>query len=410
MVQLLKFKLLVLTAILALMLSVLSCSDHNGEEPVLPTPRTVLVYMAANCNLGLEGYDELDIEEMSQAVKRGDIGRGRLIVYHAAYLKEPVLKEITPEGVVPLKTYDIPVSSLEVERMQEVIADTKSFAPAETYGIVFWSHGTSWKETSSSRSGGDQPVGEPLGDQAENRAWSRSYLPGDPSLPPVTYSYGMDNGVEMKITSLAKALEGNWFEFIYFDVCHMATVEVAYELRHFAPVLVGSTTELYVLGMPYHHNLKPMFEKTPDMVTAASNTLQYYIDHPKYGCVMSVLNLTAMDRLAAATKAVYESGVEIPSYYDPVPYDRLSRPCLVYDYGHYIRGLEPQEELLAEWESAYSEVVIYKGATDVCYFFDMSKFTGMGSFILKTPQDARTYGYYNQSWYKDVARYAIDEQ
>ncbi len=56
-------------------LSMTGCGDK--DEPTPPTPpepagpaeRTVLVYMAANNNLGSSRYDRMDIDEMRQAAK-----------------------------------------------------------------------------------------------------------------------------------------------------------------------------------------------------------------------------------------------------------------------------------------------------------------------------------------------------
>jgi len=390
MLELLTSKILVKATLIALLLSVFSCDNIKRDDPDPASPRTVLVYMAANCNLGREGYDALDLDEMLRGVRNGDAGYGRLLVYHAAYRSDPVLKEVTKDGIIELKKYDSGLSSLDIERMRGVIADVKSIAPAKSYGIVFWSHGTTWRESSSSRS-------------ASGIEGSRSFTDNGP----IAYSYGVDGTREMKLTSLAKALEGNRFDFIYFDVCHMATVEAAYEFRHAAEVLVGSTTELDLLGMPYHLNLKYMFADTPDMVGAAQSTLNYYTENPRSGCSMSVINLDALDRLAEATKRIYQSGVDLPYSFTGVPYYRVSSPCLVYDYGHYIRALRPEQELLDEWEAAYKETVVWKGATDRSYGFDMSQFTGLGSFIMFSQPDSLTDGYNNQSWFKDVARYAV---
>lgn len=399
MLQSLTYKTINFLVAAFLLFGLVSCGNNKGEEPDQPTPRTVLVYMAANCNLGRDGYDNLDLDEMLLGVRNGALGRGRLLVYHAAYRETPILKEVTTEGIINLKEYTDEASSLDIERMREVITDVKSNAPAESYGIVFWSHGTAWRESSGSRSSFGIEGSRSITDSEEH---------------PICYSYGSDNGVEMKITSLAKALEGQWFDFVYFDVCHLATIETAYELRHIAPILVGSTTELDLLGMPYHLNLSCMFAATPDMTGAAANTLQYYVEHPRYGCSMSVINLNSIDRLARATKALYESGAKLPDDYRGIPYYRVTVPCIVYDFGDYIRNLRSDdntvsESLMREWEQAYSETVVYKNSTTECYGFNMTEFTGLGSYIMQNPADSLTNGYYNQSWFKDVARYSIKD-
>lgn len=363
---------------LALVIGVCSCK-HSSDEPTTPTTadRTVLVYMAANCDLGYEGFDAMDLDEMREGAKTANLNgkHGRLLVYHAPYHKSPQLKEVTSSGITVLKTYESSESSLDISRMREVIDDVKSLAPNDSYGLVLWSHGTSFREDSNSRS---------------------------ISLR----SFGSDNGKNMKITSLAKALEGHFFDFIYTDVCHMATIEAAYELRHSTSYFLGSVTELDKLGMPYDRNV-PEFFRFPeaDVKAAAYNTVQYYIDHPRLGCSMSVIATEPLDRLASATKAIVTSGVTLPEGYEPIPYYRVYVPCLVYDFGDYIHALSPDQALLEAWDEAYGQAVVYHRSTDVSFSFDMSRFTGIGAFIPRSERDIYTDGYNNQSWYRDVMSY-----
>ena len=361
--------------ILALIIGTCSCKESSdGPSTPVSADRTVLVYMAANCDLGRDGYDSMDLDEMRDGAKTANLdgNHGRLLVYHAPFRKDPQLKEVTSSGITVLKTYDTSESSIDISRMREVIDDVKSLAPNDSYGLVLWSHGTSFREESGSRS-------TPL------------------------RSFGYDNGSYMKITSLARALDGHYFDFIYADVCHFATVEVAYELRHSTSYLVGSVTELDKLGMPYDRNV-PEFFRSPeaDLKAAAYNTVQYYIDHPRLGCSMSVIATEPLDRLASATKAIVSSGVRLPADYRPIAYYQVSVPCLVYDFGHYIHGLSPEANLLDTWDQAYAQSVVYHRSTDVSFSFDMSRFTGMGAFILRSESDATTNGYNNQSWYRDV--------
>ncbi len=75
--------------------------DKEEPDPIPPIPttasRTVLVYMAADNNLGSGGYDTDDIAEMRAGVDAGGLGQnGRLLVYHSPYRRDPALVEIRP--------------------------------------------------------------------------------------------------------------------------------------------------------------------------------------------------------------------------------------------------------------------------------------------------------------------------
>ena len=75
--------------------------------------------------------------------------------------------------------------------MYKVIKETTELFPAESYGLVLSSHGTSW-------------------------------LPGNFSS---LRSFGEENGQYMEITEMNEALEGFHFDFMLFDACYMSGIE-----------------------------------------------------------------------------------------------------------------------------------------------------------------------------------------
>jgi len=85
--------------------------------------------------------------------------------------------------------------------MKQVLNDIIQMYPAQEYGLILWSHGTSW-------------------------------LPAGSSLR----SFGEDSGEQMNIPDLAENLPIK-FDFILFDACLMVSVEVVYDgIRY--PVLL----------------------------------------------------------------------------------------------------------------------------------------------------------------------------
>ena len=108
--------------------------------------------------------------------------------------ESPYLLEMTPGSGKIMKTYS-EINSASAARMQEVLMDIIELYPARSYGLILWSHGTSW-------------------------------LPSNTSLR----SFGKDHGSEMDIPDLSISLPV-YFDFILFDACLMGSVEVAYELK-----------------------------------------------------------------------------------------------------------------------------------------------------------------------------------
>ena len=383
-------------AVGALMLVVQACVGKS-DEPAQPVDRTVLVYMIADNSLGSMGYDRLDINEMLTAVSNGALNGGRLLVYHnrrgTASGKYPVLLDVTRHGLDTLKRYpdDASIYSTDVARMREVFDDMRREAPAKDYGLVLWSHGNGWLEGSGSRS-------------------------------TVKRSFGEDRKVNMKVTSLAKALDGQGLGFVYFDCCLMGTVEVAYELRDVTPVIVASGTELPLNGMPYDLNV-PCFFKAgePDLTAAAMNTFNWYdvLKGDNRTCAISVLNTAGMDNLADVTRQIFtEAFTDFSVYYYGVqPYDRPLIPvCSLYDMKDYIStmldasvDMDPARRaaLMSQWNEALDGVVTYAASTPVLFGdLVMKTHCGLGSFIIMSQSEASYRGYDNQSWYKDVVSVA----
>lgn len=380
----LKFQLALVVAFSSL---ITSCHDKSDEPDMPPTEvgRTVLVYMlSSNNGLGASSpydYDTQDLNEMLSAAQ--DIRNGRLLVFHSASNGNQVLKEITQNGKIDtLKIYDSAMRPQTSQRMSEVLDDMKGLAPAEDYGMILWGHGTGWIED---------------GINEEDDA------------PVHTYSYGSEqnNKWKMNVTTLADVLEGRGFSFIYFDCCYMASVEVIYQLRRVAPQIVAYPTEILAWGMPYDRNIKHFFAEMPELIEAAQNTFDYYDEQTNKTyrmCTVSVFNTAGMDRLAAATRAIYQDKtIGVPDGYTPQSYT-TSRISYYYDFGGYIRALKPDSQSLAEFETALSEVVELELATEKIWGqYPINEHSGFSTFIMSRDSDVTKQNYNRLDWFSDVA-------
>ncbi|MDE5989868.1 MAG: hypothetical protein K2H17_10795 [Duncaniella sp.] len=361
------------------------------EPPVMTTRRTVLVYMLADNNLGTyNSFDRNDLAEMKQGVRDGALNGGRLIVYYnrpyTAQGNPPQLIEITPEGETVLKTYpdDPDLYSVEIGRMRQVLADMKTLAPAEDYGMVFWGHATAWMTH-----------------------------PEDMDASMVSRSYGTDRDRWMSLSSLGKALEGEKFSFIYFDCCLMGTVEIAYELRDVTPVITGSPTEVEGEGMPYHLNLPAFFASdAPDMVRAAENTYTY-LSGKGLRSQMVVVDTSGLDDLAQASRDIFATLTSYPEdlglvqclsqRFNPLdPVYSNTRP--VYDMEDYMQLLGRQQpQLLAAWQEAFDKCILYKATTSRDFTgIAIRTYGGLGSFIIKKAEETSYRGYDKTLWWLDV--------
>lgn len=353
-----------------------SCKHHDepGKEEE-KSHRTVLVYMVADNTLGQIKCDQADLDEMVAAAKAGGLNGGRLLVYHNRYEtgfgQYPQLLEITEEGPVVIKEYpnNFSIYSVDPKRISEVLTDMKTLAPAKDYGLVMWSHANGWLESS---------------DDYTSR------------------SFGDDRGRHVTIPGLASALEGNAFSFIYFDCCLMGTVEVAYELRQFTPVIVASPTELPIDGMPYDKNVPCFFVNgQPDMLQAAANTYNSYLNTENPYCQMVVINTESLDQLAQSSREIFKTVTEYPDdVYDIQKYS-IDAHCWNYDMKQYFEMIGGS--LYPEWNQAFKSTVTYAVSTPLgIYNLKMDNYNGLGSFIILSESDKTYRGYSNCAWYKDV--------
>lgn len=384
---------------------VISCSE-DGPDPVKdpdPVRRTVVVYMVSANNLGTaNNFDNEDLREM----KKGSVNLpadARWLVYLANYYSDPKLLEVR-DGVISdtLKIYENSRNGVSVtlDRMNEVLDDVAKFSPAEKYGLILWGHGSGWRGN-----GVDEDI------------------PDDPyRLSPL--SYGNDRGAWMNIPAIRAAVKGRGYDYIYFDVCNMACVEVAYELRDAVRYIVGGPTETPGQGMPYDRNMVFLSDGSKDaLIETAKTTFNTYNGYSD-DCAMTVIDLAGMDRLAKATSEIYKltplphPGENVTNYYG------TSRSGDFCDFGEYVNVLAESEsldtDLVREFNASLEDVVLYKDAPERFYsdaiswsqgrpvYLPIYNASGLATYIFDSPESFNKDKYDTLHWAKDVVIHHIE--
>lgn len=361
-----------------------SCSDDE-PQPITEAKRTILVYMIAGNSLGASNYDIEDINEMVAASENNTFNGGRLIIYHAPFGKNPSLKEIKDGKIITLREYDQSSLSVERQRMQKVIDDTKNLAPAKDYGLILWSHGNGW---------------------LQNGLATKNISRNGFSSPSTSLAFGEDQGKTMNITTLADILNDENFIFIYFDCCYMSTIEVVYQMRNTTPYIIASAPETPAEGMPYEQNIPYLFADTPMLKEACATTFDYY--NCKNGmlrsCAISLIDTRHINELAQATLSIYESHPTLPDDFSPQKYT-LDSNCYYFDFGQYIEALSySQPNLFKIWEEALNKVVIYKAATPYMWNqLRLEHHCGLSTYILKSEEYSAIKNYNQLQWWADIA-------
>ena len=124
-------------------------------------------------------------------------------------------------------------------------------------GLVLWSHGSAWLPESVSL--------------ASQRATAVKSFGLDQTM-----ANNENHNAEMDIRKLAIILNNYHFDFILFDACFMASIEVFYELRNTTDYIIASPTEVLATGFPYKDILTDMLSATVNYKKIAQKYVAFF--------------------------------------------------------------------------------------------------------------------------------------
>lgn len=366
-----------------------SCDDKDDAPLPSGVSRTVLVYMAANNNPSLP--HSLNYDNMVTAVNGGALDNGgRLIVFKKTSSNSaPQLIELTKNEQKVLKEYPVGTNTVDPETMREIIADTRTVAPAAEYGFLLWSHASGWRSPSRS-------WGQDIGFTGSER--------------------------EMSIPDLAYALGDHQFRFIYMDCCFMGNIETLYELRNAADYIIASSTETPYAGMDYERNIPEFFENEVDFKGLAANTYNAISNITRKGdeCGISIslYDMKYIGAVSDAVKAIYSSGItrniDISSIQQ---YGFSSWINYFFDLRHYMTALTDNALLISNLDSALARFIPLYLHTDVLWKnqrpgnYPLIDVCGVSAFIPGSSSLETRYHYNDLQWYQHVvAPYMISNK
>lgn len=373
-----------------------ACGQDDDPIPPLKGSRTVLVYLMADNSLS--SFTDADIEEMKEGMKQVDSSMNNLLVYVDGWSTTPVLYHIykNRKGEVlkdVIKEYEEQVST-DTEVMKEVMRRAFFEYPADSYGLVLWSHGEGW-------------IPSPLPARKSSTRW-----------------IGEDSGQHLNITDMVSVFESLHYDldFILFDACFGQSIEVAYELRKYTDYIIGSPTEIPGPGAPYDKVVPAMF--TADNVGVAVGKAYYEPYAMKYdedirttndnwtgGVSISVINCAALENLASVTKQTI-SEIELSSLLNSGLYDYdkgISTPRRLhvgyYDMKQLMQQLSTD---MNAWTFAANNAIIYWNSTPENYsgmmpgMFSLPQETtcGVTHYIPDSSNPAADAAYRSTAWYE----------
>lgn len=391
-----------------------ACSKDKEADtynPVYAESRTVMVYMVAENSLG--GYNlTSDMKELIMGMKNNALHRNdRLVVYvdDNSFPRIYVLSRNVNGDVMgdlqPVYTYEENRNSSSAEQLAQFVEYTKNNYPADSYGLVMWSHASGWIPSSYK---GDAIVGE---------AGRRSFGIDNGKN---SYSANLD-GNQMNIDDMARALtEKGGVDFILFDACFMQGVEVAYELRNATKYIIGSPAEIPGPGADYCTMVGAMFRKEdyPEQMLAAYYN-KYSAPSNAYGIVVALVNTAALTDFATYMKQLVaeKHDVLLAADYSGVQnYFRYGKWGTLfpdyYDMQGVMKKVLSEAEFVA-WQKEVAKVVLcqhtdywYTNFGRSTYTVDAEQCCGMSMFLPLNKYTTDPHGYnvsfFGLEWAKDV--------
>ncbi len=355
------------------------CDKEGSDTPAKPK-RTVLAYVVAS-NLG--EYLSSNVDQMKSVAYNSNLNNGNLVVYYSENKRKSYLFQIKEDkrGQITTDTvrfYEIQ-SAVSPETMRNVVRDVTELFPADSYGMILSSHGTSWLP--------------------ENYSSLRSF--------------GEENNENMEITEINEALEGFHFDFMLFDACYMSGIECAYELRERTDYLLGTPTEVLAHGFPYENLLPALFEEESDLAAVAKSFYDYYSNNGEesYGTV-SLVKSDELDSLAIVVHEILEDKTEEDIYALPLSemqvldYLTAQSPHMLYDFDDFIQHLASGEQY-ERFSTYLNKAVVCKYATPYSYYStvgakEIEHYCGISVFVPQPSLQKLTEWYKRLAWYSAV--------
>ena len=163
-------------------------------------------------------------------------------------------------------------------------------------------------------------------------------------------------------------------QFIAFDDCYMAGVEVAYDLKDATDHIIASTSEIMADGMPYYRIWRHLAATSPDYQSIVNEFHTYYTKHTYPYGTLSVIDCRQMDAMVAWMKDINGRYT-----FDATHIDRLQKldgmaQTIFFDMKSYIDDLCDANDR-SQFDYLVKRLVPYHTHTNAVYT-NLSEFNG----------------------------------
>ena len=377
----------------AVFMSIFSCCNNPIEEEDLKT-RNVLFYIGVDSDETVSGDAPGKINQMRYGWQPG---YGEMLIYidkkgDGAYLFR-INETKDSNGYYGLDTIHVygEENSADSRVLERVINDMVINYPADSYGMIFFSHASGWL---------------PEGALSSPRSLVRDY----------------DNGggnSEMEYYDFAAAIPDKQFDFIIFEACLMADVMSMYELRNKVEYVLASSAEIVSPGFAniYAKNVMNLFNtrsSIQDILVGFGQAFYEIRATVSNSITLSLLKVSEMDNLASVTKSVLKGksidhttltvdsiqSFDRPGALGKKPYSRY------FDFAQTIENLVSDSDYKI-FNQQIEKTVVWKVSTEKFlpnqYGFTIKRHSGLTTYIRQgVYSELIDPAFVNSSWYKAI--------
>ena len=389
------YKQLSIFLLVVLLVPLLSCCNNKIDDS---KKRNILFYIGA-------GQSDIDRDapvKINQIRAGWKPGNGEMIIYIDRVSQGACLLRVNEirgddglYGLDTLDTYGVE-NSADYEVFSRVINDAVQAYPADSYGLIFFSHGSGWLPEGNLASPRSIVIDNNTGDGKTNR--------------------------EMEHDDFARAIPDKQFDFIILEACLMSDVMTMYELRNKAEYVLASSAEIVVpgftLGDTYQNEIMSLYDTRSNVVSVLANFAKSYYDKESRhynSATLSVIKMDEMENLASVTKRVlagveiHESGLVIG---DIQTFDRprvggMSRSSYsrFFDLGHVVQNLVSDSDYRV-FNAQMEKTVVWKISTNSFlpsqFGFSIKHHCGLTTYIKQDVYPGLNSFFENTSWYKAI--------
>ena len=273
--------------------------------------------------------------------------------------------------------------STDKDVMARVLNDIIRMTNTERLGLIVGSHGSAWlNKINFSRSFGEDG--------------------------------GANSGNTITIKDMANAIRstGRHFDFLLFDACNMATIEVYYDFKDIVDYMIGSVLEVPAIGFPYETSLHYLYEDNIDSYKKVCDEFVKFYDSDtsdggkwQWGTV-SLIDNKQLDNMISLVKREIVKNKDLLVNYTPYHLQeygrRKSSKYVSCDLEQFLKDINGGT-LPTDVKDQLSKTVLYKnyveGPIESTFKVEAMNYSGFSLYIPQKSRSAWNETFKTLDWY-----------